>query len=267
MKRNVFHIILIFVTLIITGSCSKEESSEQQPDIRPPAKSNTVLMVVTSNNQLKDGSPAGYFLPEAIDFYKVLKSSGYQVVVASPKGGLAPMYQRNQYIMMYQNELDSSDLLSKLDQTVSLSTIKAEDYAAVFYVGGFACLFDYPDHADIKRITAGIYEKGGVVAAVCHAPAALLNVTLSNGSRLITNKQLTARSVAEETSGGQVPKDYLLQVFPFILEDELKTKGALYSNKEIGKAHVIADGRLVTGQNPESSTGVAQKAIELLSKP
>lgn len=255
------------LTLIV--SCKKETTdTESTPVIQPPPTPATksILMVVTGNDQLKDGSPAGYFLPEAVDFYKALKAAGYSVTIASPAGGKAPMYERNQYLNTYQAYLDTSGLLNKLDSTVTLASIKVADYKAVFYVGGFACLFDFPNNPDIKRITAGIYESGGIVAAVCHAPAALLNVTLSTGKLLITNKKLTARTIAEETSNGAISKDEVLYYFPFLLEDELKTKGAVYSKKGIGQPYAVVDERLVTGQNPESTVKVAEAAIALMIK-
>lgn len=249
--------------LLCLFACKKETTTEEtQSPGTPLAK--TVLMVVTSNDQLKDGSSAGYFLPEAIDFYKRLTAAGYKVVIASPAGGKAPMYERATYASTYKNYLDSSGLLSKLDNTTTLSSVHATDYQAVFYVGGFACLFDFPSNADIKRITTSIYESGGIVAAVCHAPAALLNVTLSNGELLIKNKKLTSRTVAEETSGGMISRDDVLYFFPMLLEDELKNKGAVYSNAPMGRPYAVTDERLVTGQNPESATLVADQALLLM---
>ncbi len=258
-------LLILFVTLLI-GSCKKNETSETKTDTNIGTLPKKVLMVVTSNNRLKDGSAGGYFLPEAMDFYKELKASGYEVTIASPLGGKAPMYERNNYYNYFKTYLDSSGLINKLDSTLPLSGIKAEDYRGVFYVGGFACLIDFPANTDIRRITTGIYEKGGVVAAVCHAPAALINIALSNGELLIQNKKVTSRCMAEETDGGQISRGELLRVFPFILEEELKRKGAIYSSAEMNTPHVVTDGKLVTGQNPESSTNVARQALLLMGQ-
>lgn len=264
LKRSLFFLL----SFALITACKKETTSTPEPIIETPVKPATksILMVVTSNNQLKDGSEAGYFLPEAVDFYKALKSAGYTITIASPAGGKAPMYERNQYATMYRTYLDTSGLLNKLDSSVTLASIKVADYKAVFYVGGFACLFDFPNNPDIKRITAGIYESGGVVAAVCHSPAALLNVTLSNGKSFIENKKLTARTLAEETDNGQLSEEDVLYYFPFLLETELKAKGAVYSKKGVGQPYAVVDERLVTGQNPESTAKVAEAAIALLGK-
>lgn len=259
----------LFFTLVIAllGSCTKKEDTpETAPITQTPPASKSILMVVTSNNQLKDGSPAGYFLPEAIDFYKTLKAAGYKITIASPAGGKAPMYERDNYVGLYQTYLDTSGLLTKLDNTKTLASCTVSDYKAVLYVGGFACLFDFPGNPDIKRITAGVYESGGIVAAVCHAPAALLNVTLSSGKSFIENRKVTARTIAEETSNGAVSKEDVLFYFPFLLADELKTKKAIYSNAGIGKPYIVIDERLVTGQNPESTLKVAEAVVSLMAK-
>lgn len=268
-----FKTLLLLAALInLISSCKKEQESSSETDsptiVQPPptTESPNVLLVVTSNDKLKDGSSAGYFLPEAIDFYKALKAAGYQVTIASPAGGKAPMYNRMTYEFQYQTYLDTSGLLAKLDNTLTLSTVKANQFKAVCYVGGFACLFDFSENADIKRLTSGIYEAGGIVAAVCHAPAALLNVKLSNGELLIKNKKVTARSYAEETSGGLLSKEDILYYFPFVLEEELKQQNALYSNVAIGKPYAVTDGRLVTGQNPESTAKVATQVVNLLKQ-
>ncbi|MES2559642.1 MAG: type 1 glutamine amidotransferase domain-containing protein [Bacteroidota bacterium] len=263
-QRSLFCVLAF--SLIV--SCKKEDSEKTtDPVIETPVQStNKILMVVTSNNQLKDGSPAGYFLPEAIDLYKALKAAGYQITFASPAGGKAPMYERTTYVNMNRQYLDTSGLLNGLDSTVTLASIKVTDYKAVCYVGGFACLFDFPNNPDVKRITAGIYESGGIVAAVCHAPAALLNVILSNGKSFIENKKLTGRTIAEETNNGQLTKEDVLYYFPFLLEDELKIKKAMYSSTGVGKPFVVVDERLVTGQNPESTVKVAEAVVSLMRK-
>lgn len=266
-----FKALLFLAALTLISSCKKEQETTETDAptvVQPPSATDSpnVLLVVTSNDKLKDGSSAGYFLPEAIDFYKALKAAGYQVTVASPAGGKAPMYNRMSYEFQHKTYLDTSGLLAKLDNTVTLSSVKANQFKAVCYVGGFACLFDFPENPDIKRITSTIYESGGIVAAVCHAPAALLNVTLSNGELLIKNKKVTARSYAEETSGGLLSKEDILYYFPFVIEDELKQKQAVYSNAAIGKPYVVTDGRLVTGQNPESTVKVATQVINLLKQ-
>lgn len=265
MKKHLYVFVLCAAVLLLNSCKKNEDSTEAQPN---QLAGNEVLMVVTSNATLKDGSSAGYYLPEAIDFYRELTKAGYQVTIASPKGGKAPMYDRNYHVQYYRSQLDSLKLLDKLDSTVALSAIDAGKFKGVFYVGGFACLFDFPDNTSIKQITRYLFEHNGTVAAVCHGPSALLNVTLSNGDTLIKGKRITGRSFEEDRGGSpQVTREVILNYFPMILEDELRNRSNLYTNTTAFQKWVVTDGRLITGQNPESSTEVARKAIALMQQP
>ena len=114
-----------------------------------------------------------------------------------------------------------------------------------------------PDNADVQKAIATVYDRGDIVGAVCHGPVSLLNVTLADGTSLIEGKKLTSFSNSEEDG-------YAKDDVPFLLESALKDKGAIYSSVADWQAHSIADGRLVTGQNPASAEGVAQKMIELI---
>ena len=121
-------------------------------------------------------------------------------------------------------------------------------------------MFDFPDNEDIKRITAKIYEQGGIVAAVCHGPVALVNVKLKNGKYLVDGKQLTSFTNEEEEAVK------LTKQMPFLLESKLQERGAIVSKAKNFQAHVVVSKRLVTGQNPASASGVGEKILKLIQK-
>ena len=132
-------------------------------------------------------------------------------------------------------------------------------YRAIFFAGGHGTMWDFPRDPDLARLARSIYEAGGVVAAVCHGPAALVNLTLSDGSRLVAGKQVAAFTNDEEKAVG------LAEVVPFSLADQLVKAGAEHLPAPNFTAQVVADGRLVTGQNPASARGVAERVVALLA--
>lgn len=222
-----------------------------------------VLIVVTSHGQLGNtGKPTGYYLPEVAHPYTALVKRGFSVDIASPKGGKAPLdpnsVNPNDKIStaFYENK----ESRNKLDNTLKLSEVDAGEYAAVLYAGGHGTMFDFRGDKNIDLLNQTIYENGGVVSAVCHGPAALLNTQLSNGRYLVEGKKVAAFSDSEEEAAG------LTKVMPFLLETELKKRGALYSKADLWQRHVVVDGRLVTGQNPASAEEVGEKVAEVLSQ-
>jgi len=142
---------------------------------------------------------------------------------------------------------DNSALLEK---TFALSDLDSKSYGAVLFAGGHGTMWDFPNNKKVNRISSEIYENGGIVSAVCHGPAALLGVRLSNGSHLIDGKNLTGFTNKEEASVE------LENVMPFALETELIKAGANFIGKENWTNNVVIDGRLITGQNPASAHGV-----------
>ena len=119
-------------------------------------------------------------------------------------------------------------------------------------------MVDMPNNKDIQNAIAETYDRGAIVGAVCHGPASLLNVKLKDGSSLIEGKTISAFSNEEE-------EGYAKEDVPFLLESAIKEKGAKFVSVSPWQANSIADGRLVTGQNPASAKGVAEKMIALLN--
>lgn len=223
--------------------------------------SRRLVFVLTNNAELGDsGRETGVFLSEAAHPYHVLSEAGYSVDFVSPKGGAVPYDS---------NSLEDLDEISyafyqnpTLQQAVRAS-LRPEDvdpqhYDGIFYAGGHGTMWDFPDNEPLARLCADIYEAGGVVGAVCHGPAGLINVRLSDGSYLVAGKELACFTSEEEEAVG------LEKVVPFLLDARLVERGARHTKAAPFQAHVVRDGRLVTGQNPPSATGVGEKMLEAL---
>jgi putative intracellular protease/amidase len=256
---------------IITGGYQRSSAGQFAntilSKITTPKKK--VLIVVTSNDKLLNGSPAGFYLPEVTDFHYVLENGGdFEFDIASPKGGKAPMYDELVFLydQAYQRYLLDTGLLVKLYNTIPLSEINAEDYEAIHFAGGFASLTDFPSDENLKNITRNIYENDGIVSAVCHGPSALLNVKLSDGNYLLEGRKVTSRTVEEETANGAYTKEQILQNFPMILEDEIRKQGAIYTkSNDSSEGYIEMDGRLVTGQGVPSTTPLAKEVLRQLN--
>ena len=222
-----------------------------------------VLIVVTSYNQLGDtGKPTGYYLPEVSHPYMVLEQAGFQVDIASPQGGKAPMDESSRDLSDSENKafLSRPDLVQKIENTIPLSKVNAKDYKAIFFAGGHGTMWDFPQSADLARIAGTIYDNSGVVAAVCHGPAALVNVKLANGRYLVDGKELTSFSNAEEAA------IEMTTVMPFLLETALVARGGRYTKAGLWQEKVVVSERLVTGQNPASAHAVGVEMVKLLSR-
>ena len=221
-----------------------------------------VLIVVTSHATLgTTGKATGYYLPEVSHPYAVLTENGFKVDIASPQGGNAPVDRGSLHLNDPVNKefWENKATRAQLENTLPLEKIDTKNYRAIIFAGGHGTMWDFADNRTIQRLTASIYEQGGIVAAVCHGPAALINVRLGNGDFLVSGKQLTAFSNAEEDAA------QLTEIMPFLLERKLRERGARYTEAPLWQQNVIADDRLVTGQNPASAAGVGQKVADLLS--
>lgn len=201
----------------------------------------------------------GLWLSEATHFYDELQDRTIQFDVASPLGGPVPLDQRSVESRDTTNEkwMHNPDFTEKLANSLRLDQVRAEAYQIVYLTGGHGTMWDFPDNAALQAIVRHVYEHGGMVAAVCHGVAGLLNVTLSNGTPFLKDKQVTGFANVEEKLirlDGEVP---------FLLEDELKKRGARYSKSLIPyMPHLEVDERLITGQNPLSARKVGRKVVE-----
>lgn len=156
--------------------------------------------------------------------------------------------------------LDRSDLVYKIENTLKPNEINPDHYSGILFAGGHGTMWDFADNYEFAKISAEIYDRGGVVAAVCHGPSALINVKLKDGKYLIQDKKVTGFSNAEEQAAG------LTQVMPFLLESQLHERGAAYTKAPLWQKHVVSDQRVVTGQNPASAQAVGQAVAKLLKE-
>ena len=222
-----------------------------------------VLMVLTSHDKLGNtGKSTGFWLEEFTAPYYVLKDAGAAITLTSPKGGQPPLdptsdLPENQTASTRRFRADKA-AQTELANTKKLADVSANDFDAVFYPGGHGPMWEMPDNATSMALIEAFVKADKPVAAVCHAPAALVNVRGKDGEYLVKGKRVTGFTNAEEQAVG------LSAVVPFLLEDRLKQRGGLYSNVATWAPFVQVDGKLVTGQNPASSEPAAKELLKLL---
>src|SRR5262245_44432165 len=218
-----------------------------------------VLFVLTSHDRLGDtGRRTGFYVPEAAHPWRVFTEAGYHVDLVSVQGGRPPMDGFDAKDPVQQAFLSDPAISDQLAATRRPDQVDAAGYRAIFYVGGHGAMWDLPPDRALAALARDIYQAGGAVAAVCHGPAGLVDVTLDSGQYLVDGRDVAAFSNDEERAVG------LTDVVPFLLADRLVERGARYTSAENFQPHVVADGRLVTGQNPASATGVAEAVVRVL---
>lgn len=230
-----------------------------------PAHRGKILAVVTSVNSMGKDKKTGYEHTELARAYWVFKANGFDVDIASPKGGKPPVVIDGEDMGAYDYAfLNDNKIQAQINNSIPLSEINPDDYVAVYYVGGKGTMFDFPNDPDIQRITKAMYQDDKVISAVCHGPAALLNVALDNGSMLLANKKVSGFTNEEELF--LIPD--AKEIFPFLLQDKLTENGAIFEQGEKYLEQVSQDGKLITGQNPWSVWAMAELVVaELGYKP
>ena len=222
-----------------------------------------ILIVLTSHDQLGDtGHKTGFWLEEFATPYYIFKDANADVTLASPNGGQPPLDPKSDE-PDFQTEATErfkkdTDAQSVLASTQKLSDISADDYDAVFYAGGHGPLWDLAEDRNSIALIETMYASGKPVAAVCHAPAVLRHTVAPDGAPLVKGKSVTGFSNTEEDAV------QLSEVVPFMLEDELKAKGANYTKGDDWHPYSVIDGNLITGQNPASSDSVAKAVLKII---
>lgn len=221
-------------------------------------------MVLTSHSELGNSAEkTGFWIEEFATPYYVLADAGAEITIASPKGGQPPVDPKSELADAQTPSTErfykDNVLIDKVAYSLKLSDIKQEDFDGVFYPGGHGPLWDLATNQDSIQLIEAFYNHQKPIAFVCHAPAALVNVKAKNGQPLIKGKELTSFSNTEEEAVK------LTNVVPFLLEDELKKHGALYTKGADWTSYVQQDGLLITGQNPGSSEAVAQLLLKTLT--
>ena len=217
-----------------------------------------ILIVMTSHGDKAGHGPTGFYLSEVTHPLKEFLDAGLPVAFASIDGGEPPVdgldLDDAVNAEFWGNELFRAAIRS----TQKLADVDPSAYSAIFFAGGHGAMWDFPQVKAVNDVTSAIWEQGGVVGAVCHGPAALTNVTLSDGTPLVQGRKVAAFTDAEEHAVG------LVEVVPFLLSSRLKELGADMQPGAEWTDKTAVDGRLVTGQNPQSAASTGRHLAELL---
>jgi len=223
-----------------------------------------ILMVLTSHNQLGNtGRKTGFWLEEFAAPYFIFRDAGVELTLASPNGGQPPVDPKsdlpeNQTPAMARFKQDKA-AQQALAQTVRLADMREEDFDTVFYVGGHGPMWDLAESTDSIALIESFYDSGKPVALVCHSPGVLHRVTYK-GAPIVKGKRVTGFTNTEEE------EVHLTNVVPFLVEDELKRLGGIFEKAPNWQPFAIVDGRLITGQNPASSTVAAQALLKMVGQ-
>ena len=223
-----------------------------------------ILIVLTSHDTLGNtGRKTGFWLEELAAPYYAFKEAGANVVLASPAGGQPPLDPKSNE-PAFQTELTrrfeaDAAATAELAHTVRLDSVRQDDFDAVFYPGGHGPLWDLAEDAHSIALIESFIAANKPVALVCHAPGVLRHVKNTDGSPLVRGKQVTGFTNTEE-AGVE-----LTHIVPLLVEDELQAKGAVFQRIEDWAPYAIADGLLITGQNPASSAAAAQVLLQQLA--
>lgn len=245
----------LFFLLVSILSCSESvRTTDANKSFNKKIKmKEKILLVVTSHDTKgSTGEKTGYYLGEVSHPWEVLSEAGYDIDFVSPKGGNPPVDGFDLTDPANKKFWEDKYYHDKITHSLKPSEVNAGDYKAIFYAGGHGAMWDLPNDVAIAAIATKIYENNGVVAAVCHGPAGLANIKLSNGQYLVAGKKVNGFTNEEE----EIVK--LTKVVPFLLEDKLKERGGIYEKSAPWQVHVTQDGRLITGQNPQSAKGVGE---------
>jgi len=226
--------------------------------------SKKILVVLTNTAKYPSLNRAtGLWLGEAVHFVDTVQKAGYTVDYVSPGGGYVPI---DPHSLQMAPELDwhyydDKAFMNRLGTSLSPGQVKADEYCAIYYTGGHGVMWDFPDNQPLQELARKIYEKNGVVAAVCHGVVGLLNIKLSDNRLLLKDRQVTGFSNTEEKLAE------LEGAVPFLTENELGARGGIYSkHDEPWKPFVMCDDRVLTGQNPASTPLLAEKVVEALEQ-
>jgi putative intracellular protease/amidase len=255
--KKMKNIIITIIAIVISfSSLSTKAQSNKKPK---------VLFVLTSHNQLGNtGKKTGFWIEEFATPYYFFKDKNIEVVVATPQGGQAPIDPKSndagfqtESTKRYFNDTNAQMQLSK---TKKISAVNQKQFDAIFYPGGHGPMWDLTNDENSIALIQSFYNQNKPIAFVCHGSAALVNVKNKQGEYLIKGKNITSFCNTEEDAV------QLTTVVPFSLENKLKERGAIYKKGADWASFTIADGLLLTGQNPQSSKEVAQKLFEMINK-
>lgn len=251
MKKVGLLLVLILIFSMSIGFANKVKGGN---DMQSAKK---ILMVVTSRDHFDSVHKTGLWLEEFAVPYVNFQAAGYEVTVASPLGGNAPVDPNS----IKENVPDEWSHATKvLQSTVELSEVDYTQYAAVVLPGGHGPLFDLARDPNLADILKYFNSHNYIIAAVCHGPAGLVSATTAEGKPLVAGRKMTGFTNEEENIAG------LDKMVPFALETKLRELGADFVSANPWEDYVVVDGNLVTGQNPQSSDSFSKAVLEALAK-
>lgn len=222
-------------------------------------------LIVVTNQDHYDGhdTPTGLWLSEMTHFWDELEPLGFGFDLVSPNGGGSPLEPR---ALSWPNldasarrRFDDPEYMARLSETLAAEDVDPSRYDVIYFTGGHGVMYDFAGDMQLERLARAIYERGGVVSAVCHGYCGLLDVRLSSGEYLIAGKRMTGFSWREEVLSG------VARLVPYNAEKRAIERGARYSKRVLPFfPHVVQDGNLVTGQNPSSARKTARGVIDAL---
>ncbi len=225
-----------------------------------------ILHVVTNVDRYEDVDlPTGLWLSELTHAFDLFEGRGYTQRIVSPKGGVCPLEPRALKWPLLDTSakawLANDAKMALLANTSPPNDIDAANFDAIYFTGGHAVMWDFPNSAALQHITRDIFERGGIVSSVCHGYCGLLNTTLSDGRLLVAGRKITGFSWREEVLAGVASK------MPYNAEAEMKQRGARYQKALLPFVpNVVVDGNVVTGQNPMSAKATAKQVVSMLSR-
>ncbi|WP_227413320.1 type 1 glutamine amidotransferase domain-containing protein [Chryseobacterium culicis] len=250
MKKLAFLMLAVFTIGFVQAQTKKSKNMKKK-----------ILFVVTSHDKKgSTGEDTGYYLGEVSHPWEVLHKAGYEIDFVSPKGGTPPVDGFDLKDPVNKEFWENKEYKNKIDHSMTPSQVNPKEYSTIFYAGGHGAMWDFADNKELADIASQIYENGGIVAAVCHGPAGLVNIKLNNGKYLVDGKKINAFTNEEES------EVKLTNVVPFLLEDKLKERGAKFEKSGLWQNHVVTDQRVITGQNPQSAKSVGEAIVKELKK-
>jgi len=263
MKTSFFKITLLIVAISITllqNLKAQEITKTETKSINYSVKKNRIVMIVSSYGKDNGKQRPGFDMEEFSQAYLIFKANDLIVDIASPKGGKAEAGQFNKEKPYNKQIVQDSNVMKMLDQSIPTANLNANDYDALYIVGGKGPMFDLVVDPSLQDFIADMYKKKSIIASICHGTIALANIKIEN-KYLVENKTLTGFCNEEEKMFGKTHSE-----FPFLLEDKLLSRGAKYKKIDAMLPYMLIDDNLITGQNPYSANLVAEEIIKSLGK-
>jgi putative intracellular protease/amidase len=225
-----------------------------------------ILTVATSNAAELNGKKTGLWLSELTHFLDVIDKAGFDFDLASPRGGKIPLDESSTTASQMKDPINARFMadpgfVAKLNGSPKCSEVNPSRYVALYLAGGHGTMFDFRQSADLQKVITALYSAGGFVTGVCHGVSGFVDSADDKGNVIIRGKAVTGYSNMEDAIGGTK------KLMPFLLEDELKRNGGKYRKNLIPfTSRVEVDGKLITGQNPQSAKGVGAALLEQLQR-